>query len=269
MAQADNILLATRARMEGAVWQSGPFAPAAPPANLLRNEPSDLLIWTDLTQTWLTGTIAVAKTFRMAWLGYLGCTDAATWRVILRNGGVEVYDSGALDCVPSGEDIALPHRKNRRHCLHMLPAAVTADEWEIEVDDAANPAGVLYLGQLILDDPFQPQRNRSYGATVPSLVDPSRIPTAAPGQRPPLNRAPYDVAQFELRWGSRAEMVGELRNLLEFTGTTKPVLAVLEPGATEYRERMMIYGLLDQLPGFNNAHFNIFQAAFRIEELIP
>lgn len=269
MAQIDNVLLATQARMMDNVLSAGPSAPAAPPSNLLLKEPSDPLTWTDLSQTWVRGVMPSSRSLRLAWLGYLSCTDDAQYRVVFRNGGLDVYDSGLLDCVPDGEDVPLPHRKNRRHCWHLLDEAVTADEWEVTVSDPDNPAGVLHLGKLIVDDPFQPERNTAYGLQPPSLYDPSRVPAAAQGQRPALNRTPYDIAAFDLRWGSRQEMIGELRNLVEFTGTTRPVLAILEPRATSYRDRMSIYGLLEALPAVTLPFFNIFSAPFRIEGLIP
>jgi len=267
--QADNLLLMTRERMEGGTLTSGPFAPAAPVSNVLLNEPSDNLTWTDLSQTWLRSVYSSAKTWKAVWLGYLTCTDAATWRVVFRNGGIIVYDSGSLACVPVGEGAALRHRKLTRHCLHRLPAEVTADDWEITVSDPTNPAGVLKLGNVLVDNPFQPRINISYNAILPSLVDPSRVPTAGPGQRPPLNRAPYDVAGFDLRYASRAELIGELRDLQEFVGTTKPVLAVLEPNASTYRERMMIYGLQEALAPVIHPYFGKYETSCRIEELIP
>jgi hypothetical protein len=163
----------------------------------------------------------------------------------------------------------LPHRKNRRHCWRLEDAAVTAAVWEIRVTDPANPAGVLYLGNLILDLPFQPEHNTSYGLTPPSLFDPSRVPAAAQGQRPALNRTPYDVAAFDLRYVNTAEMIGEWRNFAEYAGTTKGVLAILDPQATVYRERMAIYGLLEALPPVSLWKFKLHSASFRIEELIP
>lgn len=275
MAQRGNVLMANQSGMDGWTFDSGPFASALPPQNLLLREPSDALLWTDLTQTWLIGRPPAPQSAELVHLGFLGCTDAATWRVRFRLGGVTVHDSrvGMTDLVCADAALPLPSRKNRRHCFIRLASPVTFDEIEIEVFDPANPAGRLFLSSLfVAGGPtgfFQGQRNLSYGLTPPSLADPSRAATAAPGQRPPLYRSPYDIAAFQLNYLSEQEAIGDLRDFLERVGTTRPVLAILKPLAEAYSERWTIIGLLEAVEPIVLPQFNIYRTAFRFEGLIP
>jgi hypothetical protein len=271
MAQIDNLLLANQAAMAGCSWAASAFAPGGPPANLLAREPSLPLIWTDPGDCIVTCHLAAPTAVRLVWLGYLSCSDAATFRVRLLLDDVAVHDTrvGMTDMACSDGQPGLRHRKYRRHCFMLLDAAVTCDAVEVTVFDAGNTDGRLLLGSLVIADPFQSERNISYGLTPPSLSDPSRPATAAPGQRAPLNRAPYDVAAFQLRFLSEAEAVGSLREFMEDVGTTLPVLAILKPAATLYAERWTIFGLLDAVQPISLPVFDLFATAFRIEELIP
>ena len=276
-------LLANQAAMAGCSFESAAYASALPPTHLLQREPSKGLRWTNLLDTWLVCRLAQATPLRLVWLGFLGCSDLDRWRVILRLDGVEVFDSrtGGTDLLCADAALALPSRKNRRHCFVLLPSAITADEVEItvfvngtprhyETGDALN---YLDLGALVIAGDatsfFQSQRSMSYGLNPPSLTDPSRAAVAAPGQRAPLNRSPYDVATWELNYLTEAEAVGDLRDFMERVGTTKPVLALLKPLATQYSERWSILGLLERIEPLTLRQFNIFRNVFSIEGFVP
>lgn len=178
------------------------------------------------------------------------------------------YDSGWMDFA-TGED-GLDHRRGYKHDWLIPAAAQTYRWWRIDFDDADAENGQLIIGNLVLDNPFIPsQLNYSHASQEPWLFDPSRKPTAVAGQRDPLNRRPYFIADVVLEYVTRAEAKGTIGTLTQKVGTTEPVLAIFNPDETDFRQSMAIFGLIDELRPLVVPFAEIYQTRMRIEELIP
>lgn len=192
-------------------------------------------------------------------------TNAREWRVRAADDEMDLqsspgYDSGQVPVDGPG----LRHRLRLRHDW------LSIDEeyrfWRVDFYDPDNPDGRAIVGNLVIDEGFQPRVNISYGAGV-GLVDPSRKQRAVGGRIEPLRRLPYIVTEFSLNYGSEDEMYGEALAIDDICGTTEPVLLIRDPDATTHRQWKAVFGLFRPLQPVIEARFSIFQKRFGIEEL--
>lgn len=267
----EGIVIATGANLKTAILTSGPSAPAAPVANLARREPADCLVLTDLSQAWVQVEFAEPVAPRLLAALYVNATAAATarWRGADSAAAVTAapaFDTGAT-AFARGE-AGLAHRKGRVHDWEWRPDIPAHTVWRLDIEDAANPDGRLIVGNLVVDNAWQPG-GFDWDHVPPTLVDPSRMPRATQGQRQPLNRRPYDVCELPFDFGSREDFIGFARDLDEAVGTTEPVFVALDPDAADYRQREVIFGLMSDLPPVVRRHLAIYARRYRIEELIP
>jgi hypothetical protein len=266
-----NIALATPDRLSRAALTSGPSAPGSPVSNLVRREPSDALVLTDLSQAHVGIDFGEPYAPRLVAPLYAGTTQAATWR--LRGAAdaaallaAPAYDSGPL---PFGRgEAGLRHRRGLVHDWIWDPAMPACRHWRIDFADPANPGGRLVLGNLVMDRAWRPARNIAYGGSL-GLVDPSRRPRSVEGRRDPLARRPYMGTEFGLDFGTEDEMYGAALDLDEAVGTTGAVLYLRDPEATAHRQKKALLGLFSELRPVVDAHFGLYSKRFQIEELIP
>lgn len=266
-----NVVFATTERVRAAALGSGPAPGAMTAANLKRRQPSDRLRLTDLAQAYVTADLGLAVPVTLVAPLYVSATPAATWRVRAAATAEAVtaapgYDSGAM---PLAGAAGLAHRMGTVHGQLFLAAPQAWRHWRIDLHDAANPAGYLDLGALVIADAWQPEVNISYDWSI-GLVDPSRKRKAAAGEVAPLKRKPYLAGRFALDFGSEADLWGAAFDLDAACGTTEPALIVRDPElAEEYRQKQTIFGLFADLDPIANPHFAIYRKRYDIEELIP
>jgi hypothetical protein len=266
-----NIVFATPAALIEAALSAGPTAPAGEVGRLLDREPSACVILTDPAQAWIQAVWPEPRPVRLAALLDVAASAAATWRVRAADDpealtAAPTYDSGWAPYA-AGE-AGLPHRRFRRHDWLWLPAGVTARAWRIDILDPTPPDGRILIGNAVLDPAFQPEDNYDYGWSA-SLFDPSRVPRAVAGQRDPLNGRPYTKLRLTLSALSEAEAWGEVWDMDELTGTTRPLLVIRDPAATARRQRQAVWGLLSEGGAISNPYFGIHERSFELEELIP
>lgn len=268
-----NIAIASQWRMENAVLTSGPSAPAGPASNLIVREPSRACILTDDSQFYVVCDLGAAMAIRLIAPLYVSASASCQWRVRAAANEADLtaapaYDSGWMDFA-AGED-GLDHRRGYKHDWLIPASAQTYRFWRLDFDDPDAENGQLIIGNLVLDNPFIPsQLNYSHQSQEPWLYDPSRKPTAVAGQRDPLNRRPYFIADIVLEYVTRNEAKGSIGTLTQKVGTTDPVLAIFNPDETDYRQSMAIFGLIDELRPLVVPVAEIYQTRMRIEELIP
>lgn len=267
-----HIVLATQDLLASATLGAGPTGTYGPVGNLQRRLPSEPVLLTDLASAYITIEWAEAQPINLIAALYCNATaGAATWRVraaatLAAAVSAPVYDSGSA--LFAGSDVALRHRSGRRHDWKWLPSGQSHKAWRIDFADAGNADGALILGKLVIDTAWQPARNISYGWSA-GLVDPSRKPKAELGQYEPLNRRPYMMTQFDLRFGTEAQMWGSAFEIDQKIGTTMPLLAIRDPDAATYRQAKAVFGLQQDLGQLGNPHFNVFDKRYLIEELLP
>ncbi|MDB4913109.1 MAG: hypothetical protein JWM95_753 [Gemmatimonadetes bacterium] len=116
------------------------------------------------------------------YIGDLMAWDAATDQLAYTTGVADawpvVYGSGSLPTgdprlIASGgtgkytdEEAAELRARQPIHWIHATPAVASARYWRTQIYDAANPAGYVEFGRLMITAGLQPTANFDYGATL-------------------------------------------------------------------------------------------------------
>ena len=173
-----NLLLGTRNWAASATLSGGSWSSAWPRANLQDLVLARVARSADATAaaTVVVADLGAARAIRIA--GFVGhnLTAAATqrWRAAASEAGLTAapaYDSGAV-AVWRGSDTPDGNADEAGRPVHqpaglVVPAAEQSYRWwRLDLADTANPDGRVELGYLMLWSCWQPQRNRSYGASL-------------------------------------------------------------------------------------------------------
>ncbi|MBF0334929.1 MAG: hypothetical protein HQL40_14990, partial [Alphaproteobacteria bacterium] len=120
--------------------------------------------------------------------------------------------------------------------VHVLPQAVNARYWRVEIDDSANPAGHIDLARLFLAPGWQPSRNMSLGVKA-GWLDDSVIEMSLGGAQHVDQRPKRRVVQFELRHLPDAEVLAGAFDAQGQLGVTGQLFYVFDPADTEQLHR--------------------------------
>lgn len=262
-----NILFATPTLLQSATLSSGQAAAAAPVSNLLHREPSVPLILTNPAAAWVGVDFGDdPPALRIVAVLY---SNAGSFRVRADDTdptSSPAYDSGSVDF--GRNEAGLKHRRFRKHDWLWWVTPKTYRYWRIDFANPADADNRTIVGNLVMDYGVQPAINQAYGGGI-GLIDPSRKPRSVEGQVEPLRRRPYSGVEFQIQYGSEAEMFGQAWDLDELTGTVDPVLYIRDPDATVYRQKTSVFGLMRDIGPIVDEAFGVFSKRYQIEELIP
>jgi hypothetical protein len=210
-----------------------------------------------------TPTIALVAVCSHNW------TLAATVRVRgFSGGGGTLYDSGTISPWPAGVQQAW-REGLRCNWVHKLSSATAAASWQVDVNDAANPAGFVRAGRFFAaTNVWQPTINMQAGA---GLGWESNYTTtkALSGAEWFVDVEPHRVARFSLANLATDEM---LRNAFDLqrvaAGARREVVWQYDPADVEHAIRRTVFGRLRQLSAIEEPYFALMKTAFEVKELL-
>lgn len=149
----------------------------------------------------------------------------------------------------------------------VLPEAVQARYWRLDIIDPSNPAGFIDIGRVFIGDVFvNPRVNYSYGASL-GYEDATTVQTALSGAEYFDPREPLRVARFQLAHLDQFEAFTQALELTRRAGTWREVLIILDPTDTEYGAVTCFIGRLRQLNPLEQVAWQTNSMAFEVKEL--
>lgn len=149
----------------------------------------------------------------------------------------------------------------------VLPAAIQARYWRIDIIDPSNPAGFIDIGRIFIGDVFvNPKINYNYGASL-SYEDATGVQTALSGAEFFDPREPIRVARFQLAMLDDYEAFTQALELTRRAGTWREVLLILNPADTQFGTITCFVGRLRQLNPLEQTAFRLNSMSFEVKEL--
>ncbi len=230
----------------------GPTAGSMPLTALQSQQPSNVALWSDLTQVYLVADAGAPVTVNLLELLYNNATSAATLRargatsVANLTNGSAGYDV-TVNCLPDSNDAWW----DRTHAYVWLGATPqTFRYWRLDIADAANPAGYFQAGRLYGGNMYQASRGAKLGGDV-VVTEPVPTSSAASahqqsggGQKYPAVRAKTGGITFGIEYLPKSEAFRSLYKIVRQRGGTKDVHVILDPDDRAYYMEQQCYGTL-------------------------
>lgn len=253
------IAIGYRDRVAGSALTAGSALVTLPAANLGTAQ---------LRKVWRSGP-GVTSTYILADLGaavaiggvaLMGCnlTAVATWRVRLSTADATGAAGDAHDSTTIGAGVDPDYRM----AVLLLAAAATGRYLRVDLTDASLSyleAGVLWAGTV-----WKPERNYRFGAQLPYRDHSKRFP-GDDGQVWILRGSLQRGVAFTLPAVLHSERDADGLAMLRHNGLHRDVLVVTDPDASNLG-RASVYGLLDELPAYENTSPDRNSASFRVME---
>jgi hypothetical protein len=142
---------------------------------------------------------------------------------------------------------------------------------EFQLHDDDNTDGAIDVGRVFIGPTWQPSNYNLDQWGVEIQRSSARVQRTEGSDYRPAHRRMPNRWSIRIPHATKAEALADREDLLIKTlSLSKPVVAILDPDATEHRQQQVLYGFMDNLRvdfAFNNAaqeHF--FNLAFDIEE---
>lgn len=236
-----------------------------------------------LAQRWVTYGLAAADCrfqFSVAGnppvvglvLAHHNLTLAATVRVQASTDvafGSTIYDSGWLNAYAAGMTDA-SRDGQLQHFWLLGGGATSAPHWRLEILDAANPAGFIAVGRMLLAGAsFSPAVNMLAGASL-AYENRTKAEEADSGAEWFVDRQPRKVARFTLGAMTQSEALGHALTLQRLAaGSRRELLFVYDPADGEHSQRRLIFGRLRTLSALEEPFVNRHSSAFEVAEALP
>ncbi|WP_306603940.1 hypothetical protein [Azonexus sp.] len=195
-----------------------------------------------------------------------------------------LYDSGAVAMWPSGtisDDLLEWEDDNfwlatvsqeavagyQAPFIHLLPAAIPARYWRVEINDTANPDGWVHIGRVYIADAWTPDYNLEYGNDL-SFEDVSAVETSLASEEFFEARRKRRKFRFNLPRLSINEGYQQALDLERRAGTTGEVLVVADPDDVQNGVRRNFLGRISALSGLQHAAHNVMTKRFEIAEVL-
>jgi hypothetical protein len=147
----------------------------------------------------------------------------------------------------------------------LFDAQQTFAYWRVDMDDEANPAGMLEAAVPMLTDGWQPTINAERGLQI-GFEDRALTTKTASGAKNVTELPNPRVFPFTLAGLSNAEALDELFELARIQGTTRPVLFSLMPTDDKQWHRVTFVATMRRLNRLEAAGKGIWREAFEVEE---
>ena len=171
---------------------------------------------------------------------------------------------GLYDGMPPGS----LDRQRGRMLLQVLEMTEPAQYWLIEIDDAANPAGYIDIGRLVLSSGFQPSVNYAYGGSL-NFVDNSVSANTLSGGEIRWHRMAPRSMRFALEYMPHEELFGAAYSLMREAGFDYQVFVIPDPDLTDDTlERRSFLGTLKAMDGLTQSIIKHGNSGFEIKEVI-
>ena len=282
-----NIMLGYPNRVDAATLSGSGWSGAAL-SNLQTRVYAETAQSTDATtaNTQFQADLGAQYPTRLVALANHNFTPAATWRVrssnsagvftspVYDSGWVNVYDVAPFGTYPFGDPSWFTGQITaERAALYpkivwmVIPAALLARYWLIEINDTANAAGFVSIGRAFFCEAFQPTYNASYGIEFGNKTD-TQVAKSRGGVKFfdefPISR----TVRFALNFLTAPEAFKAGFDLVRRSNISKEVFFLFDPTDTTYKVEKSFPGSLSALPSFLQPDPARHTVAFEIEELI-
>lgn len=190
-----------------------------------------------------------------------GWVDA--WPSMKPFGDTDWGDEGWWGGKPAAEDIA----GYPSILLVVLPAAVRARYWRLELDDTGNPAGYVEAGRLWIGGQWQPEYNMSLGMGL-RWEDASKSEKSVGGTFYPDEREKTRVLTASLDSLSHDEAHARYLEMTRQLGTTRELLVVPDADDAMHMIRRSFVGCLRQLSPAEAYSKRRYKGAIEIKETV-
>lgn len=283
-----NALLAYRNRVDDATLTGGSWAATLPLTNLQDRLLSKVsrTTSTSTSATQFVTSLAKGYTISVVALCRHNLSSTALWRVraysdagltsvVYDSDTVEVWEA-TLDSLqlewpednfwsgrPGAEDLVGYYW----NAIHVLPAAVYARYWKVEITDTANPSGFVEVGRLFLSEAWMPVLNMSYGASI-GYNNRTEIEEAWDGTEYFDRRPAYRTAQFQLDNMGTSEAMNRAFDMQRLAGVDKEVLFMWDQADVQHLIRRSLLGRVRELSPIEQPYFEAHKTSYVIKELL-
>ena len=257
-----NCLIARPLANEASFVWSDPVAGGSNPANLGTMQPGEVWGNGGATPAALVDTVTAQSVSLVALIAHNGVAGGTLRVRAGTTSSVTDYDSGSASLFPAGFE-AMAGFDYHTSFMRFSPAK-SFRWWRVDVSNAGQP---FQAGRLYLANPATLARNYGYGAGF-GVTDPSRIQVSLGGQLwPGAEAGRRRSVDFTLPYASRDDFAAAL-SLQMARGRARDVLVILDPEAAQNGQAGIVYGVQTDLQPTINTALRIFEARFKVEELI-
>lgn len=220
-------------------------------------------------------------------IGPLNVTPGASWRVRAYDDidqTTQVHDSGSisfaggvvdsldlewedsgfwLGITDFGENDILPV-----YGFHVLPTDLQAQFWRVDVSDAANSAGYIDLGRLIIARAWRPSVNYSVGDNALSIEVFEDEAVTLGGRKVSWERAARRTWRCAFSPLPEAEAWEHVLRIMMRVRRAKQIFVIPDPDDVERRQQRSFLGRYKQVPGIQQVLYSISSTVFDIEEVL-
>ena len=151
---------------------------------------------------------------------------------------------------------------------HVLPQKVYAPgDWQVDVDDPANPDAYVQIGRALLVTAWQPVVNISY-PTEHGWENKTVVQEARSGAEYIYPSPPFRTARVMLDWMSVNEAFGHAFEIQRRSGIDQEVLYVYDPADTLHASRRSFSGRLRKLSPIEHPMLSANKTVFEVKEQI-
>lgn len=149
----------------------------------------------------------------------------------------------------------------------LLPTAIGARYWWLEIDDQTNNSGYVQAGRIFIGPVWQPSKNASFGLGA-NLETKTNVQEALGGSEFFDYRKPYRVTTFTLEFLTQDEAFSNAFEIDRRAGVDKEVMWIQDPDDTSNAIRRRFLGRFRQLNPIQYPYPNTATKAYEIKELL-
>lgn len=275
-----NMVLATPVLSDAATLSASATAGSLPVSNLQEMDIQKVWRATDASAAFLVIDLGAAKEINL--IALLGHSGSSRSYARVRGAANEAdltadpdYDSGNLPMrshqsgydgtwasgVADEEYGAL----DKNMFLKWLGTDTETLRW-LRIDLVDPNASYIDVGRLYVAKAWQPETNMDY-SLAEGFIDDSPTARTVGGVLAPVERKKRRWSEFTLSFATQDEIYDNAFEIERLRGSTKDVLYIHDPTATNHLQRRSIYGSMKGMQPIINHAFSLFSKSFRIEEI--
>jgi hypothetical protein len=220
-------------------------------------------------------------------IGPVNVTPGASWRLSAYDDigqTTQVYDSGAitfagnvvdsldlewedpgfwLGIIDFGENDILPV-----YGFHVLPTDRQARFWRVEISDAANSAGYIDIGRLMIARAWRPSLNYTAGDNSFGIeVFEDEVMTLG-GRKVSWERAARRTWRCSFSMLPEAEAWEHVLRIMMRVRLARQIFVIPDPGDLQRRQQRSFLGRYRQVPAIQQVLHSISSTVFDVEEVL-
>ena len=151
--------------------------------------------------------------------------------------------------------------------VHALPAPVTAQWWQVQMDDTANAAGYVEIGRVFIGECWEPVKNASYGAAI-GYTSRTDVEEARSGAEYFDARSAYRVWRGSLDWMDTDEAMTRALEMQRRLDVSGEALFILDTADRRNMLRTSFLGRLRRLTEIEHPYLDTHRMAVELKELL-